>query len=60
LGYTPPCSQGPGSKKYSFYLYALSSKLSISANDATEVALIEAMNGKVISTAELNVFYTRK
>jgi len=60
LGYTPPCSQGPGIKKYSFYLYALSSKLTISANDATEAALMEAMNGKVISTAELNVFYTRK
>ena len=60
LGYTPPCSQGPGSKKYSFYLYALSSKLAISANDATEAALMEAMKGKVISTAELNVFYTRK
>ena len=60
LGYTPPCSQGPGIKKYSFYLYALSSKLTISANNATEVALMEAMKGKVISTAELNVFYTRK
>jgi hypothetical protein len=59
LGYTPPCSQGPGIKKYSFYLYALSSKLTISANDATEAALMEAMNGKVISTAEMSVFYSR-
>jgi phosphatidylethanolamine-binding protein (PEBP) family uncharacterized protein len=59
LGYTPPCSQGPGIKKYSFYLYALSSKLTISANNATEAALMEAMNGKVISTAEMSVFYSR-
>jgi hypothetical protein len=59
LGYTPPCSQGPGIKKYSFYLYALSSKLTISANNATEAALMEAMSGKVISTAEISVFYSR-
>ena len=60
LGYTPPCSQGMGSKMYSFYLYALSSKLTISASDATENSLIAAMNGKVISTAEMSVFYSRQ
>jgi phosphatidylethanolamine-binding protein (PEBP) family uncharacterized protein len=59
LGYTPPCSQGTGSKKYTFYLYALSSKLTVSANDATEAALLAAMNGKIISTAEMSVFYSR-
>ena len=60
LGYTPPCSQGLGSKKYSIYLYALSSKLSISATDATENSLIAAMSGKIISTAEISVFYSRQ
>jgi phosphatidylethanolamine-binding protein (PEBP) family uncharacterized protein len=60
LGFTPPCSQGPGSKKYSIYLYALSSKLVISATEATENSLIAAMNGKVISTAEMNVYYSRQ
>ena len=60
LGYTPPCSQGPGSKKYSIYLYALSSKLTIAAKDATENSLITAMNGKIISTAEMSVFYSRQ
>ena len=59
LGYTPPCSQGPGSKKYSIYLYALSSKLTLPALEATESALISAMTGKILSTAELNVFYSR-
>ena len=59
LGYTPPCSQGPGSKKYTIYLYALNSQLSIAAIDATEKNLLDAMNGKVISSAELNVFYSR-
>ena len=59
LGYTPPCSQGPGSKKYTISLYALNSQLSIAATDATEKNLLDAMNGKVISSAELNVFYSR-
>lgn len=59
LGYTPPCSQGPGNKKYTIYLYALNSRLNIAQVDATEMNLIAAMNGKVISSAELNVFYSR-
>ncbi|NBU58052.1 MAG: YbhB/YbcL family Raf kinase inhibitor-like protein [Actinobacteria bacterium] len=60
-GYTPPCSQGPGAKKYSIYLYALSSKLtlSLSATEATESSLLTAMTGKVISSASLDVFYSR-
>jgi phosphatidylethanolamine-binding protein (PEBP) family uncharacterized protein len=59
FGYTPPCSQGPGSKKYSIYLYALSSKLTLSATEATEANLLSAMTGKVISSASLDVFYSR-
>ena len=59
LGYTPPCSQGPGSKKYSIYLYALNSKLTLSATEATEATLLSAMTGKVISSASLDVFYSR-
>ena len=59
LGYTPPCSQGSGSKKYSIYLYALNSKLTLSATDATEANLLSAMTGKVISSASLDVFYSR-
>ena len=59
LGYAAPCSQGSGSKKYSIYLYALSAKLAISPKDATETALLAAMVGKVISSAEMSVFYSR-
>ena len=59
LGYTPPCSQGPGAKKYSIYLYALSAKLTLSATGATENSLLTAMTGKVISSASLDVFYSR-
>jgi len=58
-GYTPPCSQGPGAKKYSIYLYALSSKLTLSATEATESSLLTAMTGKVISSASLDAYYSR-
>jgi phosphatidylethanolamine-binding protein (PEBP) family uncharacterized protein len=60
IGYTPPCSQGPGSKKYTFYLYALNSRLSISAALATDKSLRELMVGKVVASAELNAFYSRQ
>lgn len=60
LGYTPPCSQGPGSKKYSIYLYALSTKLNLAASDATEKALLAAMDGKVVASSEMSVFYSRQ
>ena len=60
LGYTPPCSQGPGSKKYTFNLYALNSRLSISAALATDKSLRELMVGKVVASAELNAFYSRQ
>jgi len=58
-GYTPPCSQGPGAKKYSIYLYALSSKLTLSPTEATESSLLTAMTGKVISSASLDAYHSR-
>jgi phosphatidylethanolamine-binding protein (PEBP) family uncharacterized protein len=58
-GYTPPCSQGPGAKTYTITVYALSSELSIAAQDATEDALIKAMAGKVLASGELSVTYSR-
>jgi phosphatidylethanolamine-binding protein (PEBP) family uncharacterized protein len=60
LGYTPPCSQGPGSKKYTISLFALNSKLSISPTEATENNLLSAMSGKVVASAEMNVFFSRR
>jgi phosphatidylethanolamine-binding protein (PEBP) family uncharacterized protein len=58
-GYTPPCSQGPGDKTYTFTLYALSSAVSINANQATEDALMKAMTNLVIAKAELSAVYAR-
>jgi len=59
LGYSPPCSQGPGAKIYTITVYALSSELALSAQDATEDALIKAMAGKVLASGELSVTYSR-
>ena len=59
LGYTPPCSQGPGQKTYTFTIYALNQTLSLSAQSVTEETLISAMQGKVISSTVLNTFYDR-
>ena len=59
LGYSPPCSQGPGAKIYTITIYALSSELALAAQDATEDALIKAMAGKVLSSGELSVTYSR-
>jgi phosphatidylethanolamine-binding protein (PEBP) family uncharacterized protein len=58
-GYTAPCSQGPGAKKYTFTLYALSSTLNLPANEASEMNVKTAMQSKVISQAELSAYYTR-
>lgn len=58
-GYTPPCSQGPGDKTYTFTLYALSSTLSLSPTQATESAVMSAIKNLVIEKAELSTLYAR-
>jgi phosphatidylethanolamine-binding protein (PEBP) family uncharacterized protein len=58
-GYSPPCSQGPGAKIYTITVYALSSELTLAAQDATEDALTKAMAGKVLASGELSVTYSR-
>jgi phosphatidylethanolamine-binding protein (PEBP) family uncharacterized protein len=58
-GYASPCSQGPGAKKYTFTLYALSSMLNLPSNEASEIKVNTALQGKVISKAELSAYYTR-
>ena len=58
-GYTAPCSQGPGVKTYTATLYALSSTLTLSANEATGTALLAAMNGKILEKKSLALTYER-
>jgi len=59
LGYTPPCSQGPGAKSYTINLYGLSENLTLKNTEATEKNLLSAMNGKIISSSSITVQYER-
>jgi phosphatidylethanolamine-binding protein (PEBP) family uncharacterized protein len=59
-GYTPPCSQGPGMKSYTFTLYALSSQLSISPTLATENSVTSALAQYLIEKTTLTATYERK
>ena len=59
IGYTPPCSQGPGSKTYTVTLYALSEKLDVPPTNATESSLIAAMSGKLIKSTKIDLTYSR-
>ena len=59
IGYTPPCSQGPGVKIYNIYLYGISENLTLNNSEATEKNLLAAINGKVISSSSISVSYER-
>lgn len=59
-GYTPPCSQGPGDKQYTFTIYALSALLDLPGEQATEAAVEKAITGQVLATSSLSVTYARK
>ena len=59
LGYTPPCSQGPGAKKYTFTIFALSSLLDLAPREATLSALENAMTDKILAKAEISATYAR-
>ena len=58
IGYTPPCSQGPGLKEYTFNLFALTSE--ITQTGLTGPELLSQIKGKVLGVAKLTVYYTRK
>ena len=59
--YTPPCSKGPGPKLYTMTVYALSSeaKLDLPANAVTMDLLLAAIKCKTLTTATMNVTYSR-
>ena len=59
IGYTPPCSQGPGIKSYNLYLYGISEILNLKNTDATQKNLLAAINGKIVSSSSITVFYER-
>ncbi len=59
--YAPPCSKGPGQKEYIYTLYALSTpvELDVEPKTVSREILLDAMEGKVIESCELRVFYSR-
>lgn len=57
LGYTPPCSQGPGLKNYTFHLSALSGPLS--GQSLTGAQAIAAAKPLLLSSVELSLSYSR-
>lgn len=59
--YAPPHSKGPGLKTYICTLYALSEPLALTCEPqtVTRAVLLEAMQGKILGRAELQVTYTR-
>ena len=61
VGYAPPHSKGPGPKIYIYTVYALSEELQLSLppEKVDREALLSAMKGKILASAELHVVYTR-
>jgi Raf kinase inhibitor-like YbhB/YbcL family protein len=59
--YSPPCSKGPGPKKYTFTIYALSEppQFNVSAAKVSRDVLLAAIKDRTIEYAELNVYYSR-
>jgi len=61
VGYAPPHSKGPGPKKYTYTIYALSAppRITVPASEVSRDALLSTMKGLVLASAQLNVVYTR-
>jgi phosphatidylethanolamine-binding protein (PEBP) family uncharacterized protein len=61
LAYSPPCSQGPGAKSYTFSLYALSAApvLPPSAKQVTGAVLTAAIADRTLATSRMDVTATR-
>jgi phosphatidylethanolamine-binding protein (PEBP) family uncharacterized protein len=60
MAYEPPCSQGPGAKRYTLTLYALSESPQLpAANQVTGDVLTSAISSITIGSASLNLSYTR-
>ncbi len=60
--YAPPCSKGPGDKKYTLTVYALSKEPTIAPADkrgATMDELLAAIKDTTLGTATLDVTYAR-
>jgi len=61
LEYAPPCSKGPGSKTYTYTVFALSAEpqFSVETDQINREAFLAAVQGITLASAELNVTYSR-
>ena len=61
LAYSPPCSQGPGAKIYTFTLYSLSAAptFAVPAAEVTGPVVTSAIAGLVLDSSRVSVTYTR-
>ncbi|CAB4859714.1 unannotated protein [freshwater metagenome] len=62
IGYTPPCSKGPGDKTYTYTLYALSKSAGLGSTSTATVSrdtLLAAIAPITLGKAVLNVTYSR-
>lgn len=59
--YSPPCSQGPGIKAYTYSVYALSRipVITVSASQVTREVMLSAIKDITISSAKMTVYYSR-
>lgn len=59
--YAPPCSQGPGPKKYTYTIYALSEavNLSVPNSEVSREVLLDAIKDITLASATLDVIYSR-
>lgn len=58
--YAPPCSKGPGEKRYTFTVYALDAEPALADADAvSRDVLLAAIDGHVLGEAALTVGYSR-
>ena len=61
LEYAPPCSKGPGSKTYTYTVFALSAEpqFSVEPDQIDREVFLAAVQGITLASATLNVTYTR-
>lgn len=59
--YSPPCSQGPGIKAYTYTVYALSQSptIQVSPDKVTREIILNAIKEITISSAKMTVYYSR-
>jgi phosphatidylethanolamine-binding protein (PEBP) family uncharacterized protein len=57
--FAPPCSQGPGEKRYTATLYALSGEPTVRKGGTTRAELLDAIKNMTLATTTLDLRYAR-